>query len=161
MTISLIACMARNGAIGFDNHLLYSIPEDMHRFKELTTGHTVLMGRKTFTSLPNGALPHRRNIVLSNTLHVLPQCDVCSSIHDALEHCHSTDIFVIGGKEVYAETLPLASRLYLTIIDDIPPYADTFFPVDFDQLMAQGWRITKKEEKQDGTLHYSFIDMEK
>ena len=80
MTITLIAAVARNRAIGLDNKLLYWLPEDMKRFKRLTTGHTIIMGRKTYESLPKGALPNRRNIVLSRQERELPGCECYTSL---------------------------------------------------------------------------------
>ena len=98
MRISLIAAVARNRAIGKDNKLIYWLPDDMKRFKALTTGHTIIMGRRTFESLPKGALPNRRNIVLSRTVGCFPGCDTFSSLEDALAHCaEDEDIYVIGG----------------------------------------------------------------
>ena len=125
MRISIIAAVARNGAIGKDNKLIYRLPDDMKRFKALTTGHTVIMGRKTFESLPKGALPNRRNIVLSRIRHAFDGCDCYSSLDDALSHCgKDEDIYVIGGAEVYAQAIGMADRLCLTEIADTPEGAD-------------------------------------
>ena len=93
MRISIIAAVARNRAIGKDNKLVYRLPDDMKRFKALTTGHTVVMGRKTFESLPKGALPNRRNIVLSRTRHDFPECEAYTSLEEALKHCSHADAF--------------------------------------------------------------------
>ena len=128
--ISMIAAVAQNRAIGFRNRLLYRLPDDMRRFKTLTTGHTVIMGRKTFESFPKGALPHRRNIVLSrNASAVFPGAEVFGSLEEALAHCPADEeIFIIGGESVYRDALPLADKLYLTEIEDTPAEADAFFP---------------------------------
>ena len=86
--ISVIVAIARNRAIGFENRLLYRLPDDLRRFKALTTGHTIIMGRKTFESFPKGALPNRRNIVLSkNKAAVFPGAETFSSLQEALSHC--------------------------------------------------------------------------
>ena len=85
--ISIIAAVARNRAIGFQNKLLYWLPNDLKRFKALTTGHTIIMGRNTFESLPKGALPNRRNVVLSRTTKELAGCDVFPTLEDALRSC--------------------------------------------------------------------------
>ena len=85
--ISIIAAVAKNRAIGFHNKLIYWLPNDLKRFKALTTGHTIIMGRNTFLSLPKGALHSRRNIVLSRSTNALPGCDVYASVEDALAHC--------------------------------------------------------------------------
>ena len=128
--ISVIVAIARNRAIGFENRLLYRLPDDLRRFKALTTGHTIIMGRKTFESFPKGALPNRRNIVLSrNKAAVFPGAETFSSLQEALSHCkEEEEIFIIGGESVYKEALPLAQKLYLTEIEDTPQQADAFFP---------------------------------
>ena len=96
--ISVIVAIARNRAIGFENRLLYRLPDDLKRFKALTTGHTIIMGRKTFESFPKGALPNRRNIVLSrNKAAVFPDAETFSSLQEALSHCkEEEEIFIIG-----------------------------------------------------------------
>lgn len=159
MRISIIAAVARNRAIGNDNKLIYRLPDDMKRFKALTTGNTVLMGRKTFESLPKGALPNRRNIVLSRTQRDFPGCDTYSSLDEALKHCsENEDIFIIGGAEVYAQALPLADRLCLTEIDDTPDEADAFFPE------YNGWHEVSREEHATDERHahpFAFVDYER
>ncbi len=156
MTINIIAAVARNRAIGKDNKLLYWLPNDLKRFKSLTTGHTIIMGRKTFESLPKGALPNRRNIVLSRTTKELPGCDCFPTLKDALRHCsEDEELFVIGGASIYKQTLPIADRLYLTEIDDSPEKADAFFPPYDD------WIIEKEEKHTTDERHhynYSFVD---
>ena len=87
MTINIIAAVAKNRAIGYQNKLLYWLPNDLKRFKALTTGHTIIMGRRTFESLPKGALPNRRNIVLTRSQQTFPGCDVFASLEEALKHC--------------------------------------------------------------------------
>ena len=87
MRINIIAAVAMNRGIGFDNKLLYWLPNDLKRFKALTTGHTIIMGRNTFLSLPKGALPNRRNIVLSRTQTSFPGCECYASLDEALKHC--------------------------------------------------------------------------
>ena len=101
------------------------------------------MGRKTYASLPHGALPGRRNIVLSRTLTRLPHCEVYSSLEEALQHCAQDEaVFVMGGASVYRAALPLATRLYITFVEKEPADADTFFPA-FDK---DGWREEKHEQ---------------
>ena len=119
--INIIAAVAKNRAIGFENKLIYWLPNDLKRFKALTTGHTIIMGRNTFLSLPKGALPNRRNIVLSRTQKDFPRCDTYASLKEALAHCTpEEDVYIIGGASVYRQALPLADRLCLTEIDDTP-----------------------------------------
>ena len=120
--ITIIAAVARNRAIGFENKLIYWLPNDLKRFKALTTGHTIVMGRNTFLSLPKGALPNRRNIVLSRTKRELPGCETYASIDEALRHCRNDeDIYIIGGASVYRQAMKLADRLCLTEVDDTLP----------------------------------------
>lgn len=129
MRISIIAAVAKNRAIGRGNKLIYWLPDDLRRFKSLTTGHTIIMGRKTFESLPKGALPNRRNVVLTRKGGAFAGCDVYSSLQDALRSCAADeDVYIIGGASVYKEALPVADRLCLTEVDDAPDGADAFFP---------------------------------
>ena len=212
--ITIIAAVAKNRAIGFQNKLIYWLPNDLKRFKALTTGHTIIMGRNTFLSLPKGALPNRRNIVLSRSAFVsppelggvsigrgglkngfvsppesegargglrsaegrllpegrknngqtnsnlndlYPNCDVYPSLETALEHCApDEDIYIIGGASVYRQALPLANRLCLTEIDDIPAEADTFFPPYEDD-----WQEESREDHPVDDRHafpYSFVN---
>lgn len=156
MTINIIAAVAKNRAIGKDNRLIYWLPNDLKRFKQLTTGNTIIMGRKTFESLPKGALPNRRNIVLSRSTKELPGCDCYPSLKEALAHCQDDEqLFIIGGASIYKQTMPIADRLYLTEIDDIPEKADAFFP-PYDE-----WIVEKEEKHTIDERHqynYSFVD---
>lgn len=158
MTLSLIVAVNRNRGIGFGNHLLYRLPNDLKRFKSLTTGHTVIMGRKTFESLPKGALPQRRNIILSHRNVSFPDTECFHSLADALASCKGEEeVFIIGGASLYEEALPLADRMYITEVDDSQAIADAFFPpVDFTQ-----WHEKKKECHPADEKHsypYCFID---
>ena len=154
--ISIIAAVARNRAIGYENKLIYWLPNDLKRFKALTTGHTIIMGRNTFLSLPKGALPNRRNIVLTRSQKAFPGCDVYASLEDALAHCDKDeDVYIIGGASVYRQALPLADRLCLTEINDTPEKADTFFPPYDD------WKEVSREDHEKDERHeyeYSFVD---
>ena len=154
--ISIIAAVARNRAIGYQNKLIYWLPNDLKRFKALTTGHTIIMGRNTFLSLPKGALPNRRNIVLSRSQKAFPGCDTYASLNEALRHCQDDeDIYIIGGASVYRQALSVADRLCLTEIDDTPEKADTFFPPYDD------WKETWREEHEPDERHqqrYAFVD---
>ena len=154
--ITIIAAVAKNRAIGFENKLIYWLPNDLKRFKALTTGHTIIMGRNTFLSLPKGALPNRRNIVLSRTQTAFPSCDTYASLKEALQHCQADeDIYIIGGASVYRQALAVADRLCLTEVDDVPAEADTFFP-DYSE-----WREVSREEHPVDERHdyrYAFVD---
>lgn len=156
--LSLIACLDRNHAIGHQNRLIYHIKEDMARFKELTTAHTIIMGRKTFESLPHGALPRRRNIIVSRTFGHIEGCTVYASLAEALEHeTHQEEIFVIGGESIYRQTLPLADKLYLTVVDKATEKADSFFP----SIEETEWLLTKKEMRNENGLPFSFLTYER
>ena len=98
--LSIIVAINKNGGIGFENKLLYWLPNDLKRFKALTTGHTIIMGRKTFESLPKGALPNRRNIVLSRSCHDFPGAECFHSLQEALEQCKEEEEVYIRSKSV-------------------------------------------------------------
>lgn len=120
--IIIIAAVAQNKAIGYKNGLLYRLSADMKHFKSLTVGNTVLMGRKTFESLPKGALPDRRNIVVSRNRNAeFPGCELFHSIDEALAACKPDEkVFIIGGASIYSETIGIATRLALTFVHDTP-----------------------------------------
>ena len=158
MSISIIVAIAQNGAIGFENKLLYWLPNDLKRFKALTTGHTIIMGRKTFESLPKGALPNRRNIVLTRQNIKFPGAERYGSLEEALAHCaEEEEVFIIGGASVYQEALPLADKLCITHIEDIPAQADAYFPA----IDLSVWKETSREVHPMDEKHlypYLFID---
>lgn len=157
MRISIIAAVANNGAIGFNNKLIYWLPNDLKRFKALTTGNTIIMGRHTFESLPKGALPNRRNIVISRTVHSLPNCDCYTSLQDAINSCSGTDdVYIIGGSSIYQEAMNIADRLCLTLVDDNPTDADAFFPAFKDKWQEVSREIHKKDERHN--MNYAFVD---
>lgn len=154
--IIIIAAVARNRAIGLDNKLLWRLPEDLKRFKALTMGCPILMGRKTFESLGR-PLPGRRNLVISrNEACRFDGAEVFASLEAALVACATeSKIFVIGGGEVYAQALPIADVLDLTEVDDAP-LADAFFP-DFD---CEQWQECSRETHHDAIsqLDYHFVE---
>lgn len=157
--ITIIVAIAENGAIGYKNELLYRISADLKRFKALTTGHTVLMGRKTFLSLPKGALPNRRNIVLTRDVNAqFPGTETFVSIEDALAAVGADEqVFVIGGAEIYRQTMPIADRLEVTLVHDVPVNADAYFPEISDE-----WHVVAQEDfTPEDTPAYSFITYSK
>ncbi len=158
MNISIIVAIAENRAIGFENKLLYWLPNDLKRFKALTTGHTIIMGRKTFESLPKGALPNRRNIVLSRQDIEFTGAERFSSLQSALEQCKDNEeVYIIGGASVYQEALPLADKLCVTHIEDTPSQADAFFP----EIVSSMWEVTSSEAHDTDEKHqypYRFVD---
>lgn len=129
--LKIIVAVGRNGEIGQDNSLIWHLRDDLRRFRRLTVGNTVVMGRKTFESLPDGALPDRRNIVLSrNRDYVAPGAEVAGSIEEALKLRRDNEtMFIIGGESIYREALPLVDVLEITEIDAEAPGADAWFPV--------------------------------
>lgn len=167
--LSIIACISKdNRAIGYQNRLLYHLPSDMVRFRELTTGHTIVMGRKTFDSLPNGALPHRRNIVVSKSLKEIDGGEVYPTLEEALRAAQDDtlsapkedtgitspeEIFIIGGESIYQQALPAARKLYLTIVDKEPEAADTFF----SEINPDAWEVAEKEMRNENGLSFSFL----
>lgn len=153
--LSIIACISQtNRAIGYQNRLLYHIKSDLTRFRELTTGHTIIMGRKTYESLPNGALPHRRNIVVSNSMKEMEGCEVYPNLDAALKAAESPqEIFIIGGESIYRQSLPAAHKLYLTVVDDAPQQADAFFP----EINPEEWELIEKEMRNENGLSFSFL----
>lgn len=157
--LSIIACISKvHRAIGYKNRLLYAIPSDMTRFRMLTTGHTIIMGRKTFESLPNGALPHRRNIVISKTREQIAGCEVYTSLEEALEarkEAAEDECFIIGGASIYEQALPFADKLYLTIVEKEPEHADTFFP----EINPAEWEVTEKEMRNENGLPFTFLTL--
>lgn len=134
MAISMIAAVGKNLELGKNNDLIWHFKEDMKFFKETTMGHPVIMGRKTFESLPK-ALPGRKNIVISaNPEYKADGAEVVTSVEEAIKlaETEDTDAFVIGGVRIYAEFLPYADNLYLTEINAECLDADTYFP-DFNK----------------------------
>ena len=138
-----IVAVSQSWGIGKGGDLLFRLPSDLRRFKAMTTGHTVIMGRKTLDSLPGGkGLPHRRNLVLSRQSDFAPdRAEVIHSVEDILKTAED-DAFVIGGQQVYEQLLPYCARVYVTkVLSD--PEADAFF-LDLDKL--PGWKVASAGE---------------
>jgi len=155
--ISIIVAIAQNNAIGKDNQLLWHIPADLKRFKKLTTGHTIVMGKRTFYSLPIRPLPNRRSIVITDIDgEEIEGCTMAYSIEDAIEKMDSEkENFIIGGGMVYKQFLHLAQQLYLTIVQkDFD--ADTFLEIDLS-----GWETVEKEEHPEEELPYYYINLKR
>ena len=154
--ISLIAAMAENRAIGIDNRLPWRLPADLQHFKRLTVGKPIIMGRNTWESLP-GLLPDRLHIVLTrNSGYSADNCQVVTSIDDALAAAGAVEeVMIVGGATIYEAFLPLAQRLYLTLVHS-KVEGDTFFP-PFNEAE---WTITEREDHQPdekNSLAYSFL----
>jgi len=157
--ISAIASISRNRGLGKNNQLLYHISEDMKRFKAITTGHPIIMGRKTFESIGR-ALPNRTNIIISRDQNYkAANCIVVRGLDQALQTAKKTEhqeIFIIGGGQIYAEAMPFIDRLYLTIVDQETPDAQIFFP-DYQQFTK---KISEQDAESQG-LKYKYIILEK
>jgi dihydrofolate reductase len=155
--VMLVAAVARDGAIGRDNGLLWRIPEDMARFKALTLGKPVVMGRRTWDSLPAKfrPLPGRRNLVISRSASELPGAEVFATLEAVLAACPEPEVCVIGGAQIYSLALPLAQRLALTEVDAAFPDADCHFPA----WPRQNFNEAQRESRQaaDG-LRFDFVD---
>ena len=156
--ISIIVAIAENFAIGKNNDLLFHLPNDLKRFKEITTGKTIIMGRNTLLSLPKWPLPNRRHVVISD----LPDdqfegCEMASSIEEAIELVkNDEEAFIIGGGMVYRQFYPLAGKLYLTLVHK-PFDADVFFPeINYDE-----WVVESREDHHDekNNFDYSYINL--
>lgn len=158
--ISLIAAIASgNRALGKDNKLIYKIPDDLKRFKELTTGHVVIMGRKTFESIGR-ALPNRMNIIVTSRPELLKDKGVfpVPNLREAFyvaEDKEKKEIFVIGGANIYEQTIGRANKLYLTIVEGNPD-ADAYFP-DYSDFKI----IVFEKEGEYDSLKYKFLDLER
>lgn len=159
--VSIIAAIAKNYTIGKNNKLLCHIPGDLKRFKELTSGHAVIMGRHTLESLPNGPLPNRKNIVITTMPEqIVDGCLPADSIDDALDLAgKETEVYIIGGGSIYSQAITYANKMYVTWIEH-EFEGDTFFPeIDLSQ-----WRETFREDHQADDkcpYAYSFVNYEK
>lgn len=142
--VTIIAAVGPNGEIGYNNQLIYNLKSDMKHFKDITTGYTVIMGRKTFESLPKGALPNRTNIVVTNMkLYNAPNAIVANSIEDAIEKALTNKVFIIGGGQIYKQSLSLADAMILSEIPKAFDKADTFFP-EFNKMCVDFPYISSK-----------------
>ncbi|MBN2863871.1 MAG: dihydrofolate reductase [Bacteroidales bacterium] len=141
--ISIIAAVSEDLGIGRSNELLWSISEDLRRFKRLTLGKTVIMGKKTWESLPKRPLPGRKNIVLTDRPGECFDCAItATSVSDALSKCSDDEeVFIIGGGSIYCQFMPLADRLYITHVHK-KAAADVYFP----KISRRVWKIIQKEE---------------
>jgi dihydrofolate reductase len=156
--ISIIVAIAQNFAIGKNNDLLFHLPNDLKHFKEITSGHTIIMGRNTLLSLPKWPLPNRRHIVISDKLDdCFDGCEVVSSIDEAIEKVKDEkEAFVIGGGMIYKQFYPMAGKLYLTLVHkDFD--ADVYFPtIDYKE-----WDVESREDFHDekNGFDYSYLNL--
>ena len=159
MTISIIVAISQNHAIGKDNKLLWHLPNDLKHFKTKTSGHTVIMGRKTYDSVGK-PLPNRRNIVITRQQLDIPGCEVVNSLNDALALCKTDEeIFIVGGAEIYRQAMSITNKIYLTIVHQNFD-GDTYFP----EIEENIWAETEREDFQPdekNKLAHSFITLER
>jgi dihydrofolate reductase len=148
MDISIIVAAASNNAIGKDNDLLWHISADLKRFKRLTEGHCIIMGKKTYYSLPKRPLPNRTSIVITDVEgEEIDGCIMAYSIQDAISKMdQEKENFIIGGGSVYKQFMPHANKLYITRVHK-EFEADTFFP----EIASYEWKIVEKEDVKDDT----------
>lgn len=155
--ISIIVATDLKGGIGKDNALLWHLPNDLKRFKNITSGHPIIMGRKTFDSIGR-ALPNRLNIVISNNKELrIDGCTVVHSLAEAMDLVKNEDAFIIGGGNIYEQAMELADKIYLTKVDVILD-ADTYFPTIDDAK----WEVIYSEQHHRDEKHaynYEFIDL--
>ena len=159
--ISIIAAVSDDYGIGKNNDLLWNIPEDLKRFKRLTYGKTVIMGKKTWESLPKKPLSGRKNIVITDIPYEnIDNAVTAYSIEDALSKCgDNEDVFIIGGGSIYRQFMPLAGRLYITHVHRSVP-ADIYFP----EIDVNTWKIVEKDESgsnKNDTIPYTYIIYER
>jgi dihydrofolate reductase len=159
MIVSIIVAIGENNAIGKNNQLLWNMPNDLKHFKDVTSGRTIIMGRKTFDSVGK-PLPKRRNIVVTRQDITIPGCEIVKSIEDGLALCKGEDeVFIGGGAEIYKLAMHLTDRIYLTIIHKSFD-ADTFFP----EIDRKEWKEVSRQDFQPdekNPLPYSFITLER
>lgn len=155
--ISIIVAIAENNAIGINNKLLCYLPDDLKRFKQITSGHKIIMGKITYFTLPKRPLPNRTNVVLTNISgEIIEGCEMAYSIDDVLKICNEEESFIIGGGSVYRQFLPIANKLYLTKIHH-KFEADTYFSdINFDQWETISESDIFTDEK--SGIKYSFVD---
>ncbi|MCJ8209972.1 dihydrofolate reductase [Mucilaginibacter sp. RS28] len=157
--ITIVVAIAENNAIGKNNQLLWHLPKDLKHFKDITSGGTVIMGRKTFDSVGK-PLPKRRNIIITRQDITIEGCEVVKSLDDALALCAAEpEVFIVGGAEIYKLSLPKVNRIYLTVVHHSFD-ADTFFP----ELNPEEWKTIEREDFGTDEKHlypYSFITLER
>jgi dihydrofolate reductase len=141
MIITIVVATAENHAIGKDNKLLWYLPNDLKHFKTITSGHTVIMGRKTYDSVGK-PLPNRRNIIITRQQIDIPGCEVVNSLEEAVALCKTEEeVFIVGGAEIYRQAMAITNKIYLTIVHQNFE-GDTYFP-DIDKNI---WVETERED---------------
>ena len=158
-TLSIIVAVAEDYGIGLNNKLLAYVSDDLKRFKRITSGHTVVMGRNTFLSLPNGTLPNRQNIVITDVDESFENCTMVHSIQEAIDACpDNEESFIIGGAMIYRQFYPLVDKIYVTRFHKIFD-ADTFFPI----IDLSEWKVIEDQKVDDPKVdfQYSFVTLQR
>jgi dihydrofolate reductase len=159
MIVTIVVAISENHVIGKDNQLLWYLPRDLKHFKEITTGHTVIMGRKTYDSVGK-PLPNRRNIIITRQAIAIVGCEVVNSIEAALILCAGEEeVFIVGGAEIYRQSLHLTDRIYLTIVHK-EFEGDSFFPEIDKRLWKEVYREDHQADEKN-SIPFSFITLEK
>jgi dihydrofolate reductase len=159
MTISIVVAIAENNAIGMHNQLLWHLPADLKHFKQITSHHSIIIGRKTFDSVGK-PLPNRRNIIVTRQDITIEGCEVVKSIDEAIALCKGeNEVFIVGGAEIYKQAMDKTDKIYLTIVHKTFD-ADAYFP----EIDHQKWKETEREDHQadeKNKIPYSFITLER
>ena len=160
MKVSMVAAIGKNRELGKNNKLIWHIPSDVVRFRKLTSGHPIIMGRKTHESIGR-LLPNRTNIIITrDPNYKVEGAIVVSSMEDAIEKAKneqgSGEIFIMGGAQIYTLGMPFANKLYLTKIDAEEPAADAFFPTYLEFR-----KIIKRESSEENGLKFEYLDLER
>ena len=159
MIVSIVVAISENHAIGKDNKLLWYLPRDLKHFKEITTGHTIIIGRKTYDSVGK-PLPNRRNIVITRKNIAIEGCEVVNSVEAALALCKDeAEVFIVGGAEIYQQAMHLTDRIYLTIVH-AKFEADAYFPEIKEDIWIEVERDDHEPDDRN-LLPYSFITLER
>jgi dihydrofolate reductase len=157
MIISIVVAIAENHAIGKDNKLLWHLPNDLKHFKTITSGHTVIMGRKTYDSVGK-PLPNRRNIIITRQHIEIAGCEVVNSLEEAVALCKTEgEVFIVGGAEIYRQAMAITNKIYLTIVHQSFE-GDTYFP----KIEENVWVETEREDHdadEKNKIAYSFITL--
>lgn len=159
MIVSAIVAIGQNNAIGKNNELLWHLPNDLKHFKDITSGHTIIMGRKTFDSVGK-PLPKRRNIIITRQDIAIPGTEVVHTVNEALALCEGEEeVFIGGGAEIYKIAMAQTDRIYLTIVHQSFD-ADAYFP----EIDMTEWKETEREDceaDEKNAIPYSFITLER
>jgi dihydrofolate reductase len=159
MIVTIVVAISENHVIGKDNKLLWYLPNDLKHFKNITTGHTVIMGRKTYESVGK-PLPKRRNVIITRQAISIEGCEVVNSIEAALNFCAGEEeVFIVGGAEIYRQALQLTDRIYLTVVHK-EFEGDSFFP----EISNAEWKVVFREDHdpdEKNLLPYSFVTYER